>query len=263
MSEPDKPDEIPPDEPVAEGSLVKPFLEHLEDLRWMLIKMIVALVVAMFGSFFFAGQLLGIVIWPLQRVTGDPKPYLRTLEVTGGFMVAMKLAFWSGLVFSCPLLLYFLSQFLLPALTQRERKLLGPSFTAGAFLFLAGAALCYFVALPAGLKFFISYNDYLGIGTSWTIDNYVSFVGWMVLAFGVSFELPLVILVLALLGLVTHAFLREKRPYAIIVIFIFAAIITPTTDPVNQTILALPMCVLYEICIWVAWWMERRRKRGS
>jgi sec-independent protein translocase protein TatC len=240
------------------GGESKTFLEHLEDLRLMLVKMVITVVVTMSSSFFFARELLAVVIWPLERVTGNAKPYLRTLEVTGGFMLAMKMAFWTGIVVSAPLLLYFIGQFVLPALRPKEKRMLWPGFAAGAFLFLGGAALAYFAALPAGLKFFIDYNDHLGISSEWTIDNYVSFVGMMTLAFGVSFELPLLILILAKLGIVSYRFLADKRPYAIITIFVFAAIITPTTDPINQSMLALPMCVLYEACIWITWFMERK-----
>lgn len=250
--------ELPPHDGPEEGSgVLKPFLDHLEDLRWMLIKVIVALGLSMFVCFFFARELLTVIIWPLQRVTGDPKPFLRTLEVTGGFTLAMKLALYAGVVIACPFLLYFLAQFILPALTPKEKGLLTPAFTAGTALFLAGVALAYFVVIPAGLKFFIQYNEYLGISSQWTIDNYVSFVSHMMLAFGICFELPLVVLILAKLGIVTHEFLKQKRPYVIVIIFIVAAVITPTTDPVNQSLLAVPMCLLYEACIWIARWMER------
>jgi sec-independent protein translocase protein TatC len=264
-------DSPPPEFPVDSGppaefgeedaGETKSFLEHLEDLRLMLVKMVVALLVAMGGSFFFVRELMALVIWPLQRVTGNAKPYLRTLEVTGGFMLAMQMAFWAGIVLSAPLLLYFVGQFVLPALRSKERRMLWPGFAGGAVLFLGGAALAYFAALPAGLKFFIEYNNYLGISSEWTIDNYISFVGMMMLAFGVSFELPLLILILAKLGLVSYRFLADKRPYAIITIFVIAAIITPTTDPINQTMLAGPMCILYEACIWITWLMERKDRR--
>ncbi len=248
------------DEPERDG-LVKPFLDHLEDLRWMLIKMIGTLAAAMLLCFSFAKQLLAVVIWPLERVTTNPAEYLYTLEVTGGFTLAMKLALYAGIVVACPFLLYFLAQFLLPALTAREKGLLAPAFSGGVGLFLAGAALAYFVVIPAGLKFFLSYNEYLGISTRWTVDNYVAFVSHMTLAFGICFEMPLVILVLAKLGIVTAEFLRQKRPYVIVIIFIVAALITPTTDPLNQCLLAGPMVILYEACIWISRWMERRKER--
>lgn len=239
---------------------VKPFLEHLEDLRWMLIKMLATLGIAVLLSFIYARELLAVIIWPLKRVTGNPAEYLWTMEVTGGFSLAMTLALYAGLTLACPLLLYFLAQFILPALTHKEKGMLTPVFAAGVGLFMGGVALAYFVVIPTGLEFFIEYNKYLGISSRWTVDNYVSFVSHMCLAFGICFELPLVVLALAKLGVVSHRFLREKRAYVIVIIFIVAAVITPTTDMLNQTLLAAPMCVLYEGCIWIAWWMERKKK---
>ncbi len=225
----------------------------------MLIKMVAVVGVSVTLCFFFARQLLAVVIWPLKRVVGDPQQFLYTFEVTGGFTLAMKLAAYAGIVLACPFLLYFLADFLLPALTKRERSLVTPVMVVGVGLFLAGVALAYFGVIPAGLNFFIEYNNYLGIRSQWVIENYVAFVMHMSLAFGVCFELPLVVLALAKLGIVTAAFLRQKRPYAIVGIFIVAAVITPTTDMVNQCLLAVPMCVLYEACVWIAWWMERKR----
>ncbi len=263
MSEPREFDELTTPEPPDDEQAVKPFLEHLEDLRFMLIKMVSTLLVGMILSFAFARQLLTAIIWPLQRVTGDAKPFLRTLEVTGGFALAMKLALYAGLVLVMPFLLYYLAEFILPALTKREKQLLFPSFAAGALLFLAGAALSYFFVIPAGLKFFIDYNNYLGISSEWTIDNYVAFVSHMLLAFGVCFELPMVVLLLAKLGIVSATFLRTKRPYVVVLIMIVAAFITPTTDPFNMAMLAVPMALLFEVCIWITWWMERKEKRAA
>jgi sec-independent protein translocase protein TatC len=259
MSDPREPEFNPvaPDEP--QDAEIKPFIEHLEDLRWMLIKMLAVLSVTVVLSFLCARPLLAVIKWPLERIGQDPETFLRTLQVVGGFNLAMQLALYAGIVLACPLLLYFLAQFILPGLTAREKRLLAPAFSAGIGLFLAGAALAYFVVIPAGLRFFIEYNKYLGIRSEWTIDNYVAFVSHMTLAFGLCFELPLVVLVLAKLGIVSHKFLREKRSYVIVLIFIGAAVITPTTDMLNQTLLALPMCLLYEACIWIAWWMERAR----
>jgi sec-independent protein translocase protein TatC len=253
---------LPPSAESDPGSgAVKPFLEHLEDLRWTILKMLGTLGVTVTACFFLAAPLLRVLIWPLHRVTADPAPFLRTLEVTGGFSIAMQLSFYAGLVVAFPFLLYFLGEFLLPALTPREKRLLYPAFGIGAGLFLIGAALAFFLVIPAGLKFFLEYNQYLGIKSEWTINNYLSFVGHMVLAFGICFELPLVVLILARLGIVNSRFLRAKRSYVIVINFIIAAVVTPTTDWFNQTLLALPMCLLYEACIWIAWWMERRAAR--
>lgn len=262
MSDAREPDLLPSEEPTEEPSVLKPFLDHLEDLRWMLIKMLAVLGIAMVLCFSFAQHLLAVIIHPLKRVTQNPEPFLRTLEVTGGITLAMKLALYAGIVLACPFLLYFLAAFVLPALTQKEKQLLTPAFVSGTALFLAGVALAYFVVIPTGLNFFIEYNKYLGIRSEWTIDNYVSFVSHMMLAFGLCFEMPLVVLILAKLGIVTHEFLRQKRPYVIVLIFCLAALVTPTTDPLNQTLLAGPMVVLYEACIWIARWMEQRKKRA-
>jgi len=264
MSDSHEPELLPPDpqEQTASGSVLKPFLEHLEDLRWMLIKMITALGIAMFLAFFYARELLAVIIWPLRRVAEKPEEFLYTLEVTGGFTLAMKLAMYAGIVLACPFLLYFLAEFILPALTPKEKSMLTPVFAFGVGLFAAGVALGYFVVIPAGLRFFLEYNKYLNVSSRWTIDNYVSFVSHMCLAFGICFELPLVVLALAKLGIVSARFLRDKRPYVIVLNFIIAAVITPTTDMVNQTLLALPMCLLYEACIWIAWWMERKKRRA-
>lgn len=247
----------------TETAPVQPLLEHLEELRWTLVKSLAAVAVAMLGSFIFAPNLLRLIIWPLQRVTGDASVYLRTLEVAGGFTLAMRLALYAGLVLACPLVLFFIGQFVLPALTRQERNLLWPTFTAGAVMFLLGCAMAYFIVIPAGLRFFLHFNERLGIRSEWTIDNYVAFVSHMLLAFGLCFELPLVILVLAKLGIVTHEFLRQKRPQVLVAILVVSAFVTPTTDPFNMALLAAPMYVLYEACVWIAWLWERRRRAES
>jgi sec-independent protein translocase protein TatC len=248
---------------LSPGGETKSFLDHLEDLRWTLVKMIAALAVAMLVCFVFAPTLMRFFSQPLVQVTGDVTPFLRTQEVTGGFMLAIKLALYAGLVLASPFLLYFLAQFVLPALTSREKKLVTPVLVAGVGLFLTGVALAYFYVLPAALKFFMEYNAKLGIRSDWLIEKYISFVSQMMLAFGVCFELPLVVLALAKLGIVTHEFLRQKRPYAIVGIFVVAAFITPTPDMFTQCLLALPMCALYEACVWIAWAMEKRKPQSA
>jgi sec-independent protein translocase protein TatC len=264
MTDSPEPKPAPPDTENEEeaSAAVKPFLEHLEDLRWMLIKMLATLGVATLACFVFAAQLLTVLIYPLQRATGDAEPFLRTLEVTGGFSVALKLALYAGIVICCPALLYFLAQFVLPALTSQEKRMLAPVLGFGVGLFLVGVAMAYLVVIPNALRFFIHYNRSLHIRSEWTIQNYVSFVTVISLAFGLAFELPLVIVALARLGLVTHKFLRQKRIYAIPLIFFIAAVITPP-DLMSQILLGVPMCLLYEACIWLAWSMERRKRPES
>lgn len=259
MPDATEPEVLPPDDAPVGGE-AKSFLDHLEDLRWTLVKMASTLAVAMLACFIFAPTLMKFFTHPLASVVGDVTPFLRTQEVTGGFMLAIKLALYAGIVISSPLWLYFLAQFVLPALTWKEKRMVTPVLTVGVLLFLSGVALCYFGVLPAALKFFMEYNKTLTIRSDWLIENYISFVSQMMLAFGICFELPLVVLALAKIGIVTAEFLRQKRPYAIVLIFIVAALITPTPDMLTQCLLALPMCVLYEACIWIARWMERRQQ---
>jgi sec-independent protein translocase protein TatC len=266
MADSNEPEVLPPAaEESADGGVVKSFLEHLEDLRWMLVKMAATLAVAMGGTFVFAKQLLIAIKYPLSQAAERPEDFLMApFEVPGSFMLAMKLSFYAGVVIASPFLLYFLGQFVLPALTVKEKSMVRPVLAAGAGLFLAGGSLAFFWVVPLGLKFFIGHNQYLfGVQPKWPIQNYVSFVSHMVLAFGLCFEFPLVILALAKLGLVSHKFLRDKRAYVIVGIFIVAGIITPTTDIISQCLLAGPMCLLYEACVWIAWWMERKERRAA
>jgi sec-independent protein translocase protein TatC len=244
-----------------EQFVAKSFWEHLEDLRWMLIKMAAAIAIAVVVCFIFAREIFDYIKEPLRQVVGDDKvqDFLWTREVAGGFMLGMNLAFYAGIVAACPFLLWFLGQFLLPALTRRERRMLLPVFASGVVLFLSGCALAYFGVLPLTLQFFVSYNEYLGISSRWEVTDYASFVAMLLLAFGVAFELPLVVLALAKLGLVSSKFLREKRSYVIVIIFVVAAILTPP-DVYSQVLLGVPMVALYELCIWIAWWMERRAR---
>jgi len=261
MPDATEPELLPPENQAPGSGETKSFLDHLEDLRWMLVKIASTLAIAMLACFIFAPALMKFFTHPLATVAGDVTPFLRTQEVTGGFMLAIKLALYAGLVISSPILLYFLTQFVLPALTQKEKRMVAPVLLAGVGLFLGGVALCYFGVLPAALRFFMEYNKTLTIRSDWLIENYISFVSQMMLAFGICFELPLVVLALAKIGIVTAEFLRQKRPYAIVLIFIVAAVITPTPDMLTQCLLAVPMCALYEACVWIAWWMERGKSR--
>ncbi len=231
--------------------LRKPFLDHLEDLRWTLIKIAVALVVTTGATFFFAPQLLKVMMFPLQAVSSDGVVALRTLRPTSGFSISVKISFLFGLLVSLPLIFYFLTQFFLPALKVKERRWLGPLFLAGGGLFLTGACFCYFVVLPMTLSFLWRYTERMNLANDWTIEYYVSFVAGLVLVFGIVFELPILVLGLVRAHILTPEFLRQKRSYAIVLILIVAAVLTPP-DVISQILLAVPMLLLYEASIWTA-----------
>lgn len=179
------------------------------------------------------------------------------------FTLSLKLSFFAGIVLSFPLLLWFMAEFILPGLTREERKLVFPSVLVGFVLFLIGVCFAYFVVTPKALKFFYEYSLRLGVVSDWRIGYFVSFVTQFTLIFGLCFELPVVVMALVKLGLLSYPTMNRTRSYAIVAIFIISAVITPTTDAITLLMLAVPMVVLYEICIWLAWLIERKEKREA
>ncbi|HEY1770463.1 MAG TPA: twin-arginine translocase subunit TatC [Chthoniobacterales bacterium] len=248
------------DPPESETS--KPFLEHLEDLRWAIVKMAIALSVAMFACFAFRQRLVVVMQRPLYEV-GAQAGTLRALGITDSITISFHLAFYAGIVIAFPLLLYFIAQFVLPALTAVEKRFLFPAIGVSFGLFLIGVGVCYFWLLPKTILFFFHDTQSLGWIPTWTVEEYYSFVTRFVLGFGLAFELPVVVLALVRFNLITYQFMRRTRPYAIVLIFVLAIIITPTPDVLTLVALSMPMCLLYESCIWIAWFMQRRAARDT
>jgi sec-independent protein translocase protein TatC len=244
------------DTPESETS--KPFLEHLEDLRWTIVKMSITLVLAMVLCFAFRTSLVRVMQAPLHEI--DPQiGALRALGITDSIVISFHLAFYAGIVISFPLLLFFVAQFVLPALTALEKRFLLPAIFGSFALFLLGVGVSYFWLLPKTILFFFRDTQSLGWMPAWTVQQYYSFVTRFSLGFGLAFELPVVVLAMVRFGLITYRFMARTRPYAIVLIFVLATIITPTPDILTLIAMGTPMCLLYESCIWIAWLMERRR----
>lgn len=248
-----------------------PFLDHLEELRWRLIRALAAVAL---------GSALGI--WAVMRLDlvshltaplyaavqeiGLENPGFGAafdgrmvfLNLTDPFFFVMKFGVMIGLVLSSPVVVYQAWAFLSPALEERERRLIVPSLTFGLILFSAGVALAYFVVLPATIRFLLMF------GSEWftpalTADSYLSLVTRMLLAFGLLFELPVVVMILSALGLVTPAFLRSKRRHAVVALTALGAFLTPGDAVVVTVFLMLPLLALYELSIVVAVVVSRRR----
>lgn len=185
---------------------------------------------------------------------------MSALKPTETFMLSMKLAFFAGIVLAFPLLLMFILQFVLPGMHDTERKILWPAMGIGFGLFLSGVLFAYFFVLPRALLFFYEWSANLGVSNDWRIGEYITFATQFTLLFGLSFELPVVVMVLVKLGLLTYDTMARTRTYAIVAIYITAAIITPTPDIMTLNLMALPMLLLYEICIWLAWF-DRKKAR--
>ena len=238
---------------------VKPFLAHLEDLRKTLIQCVVALVGGMLIAFPLAPQIFTVLKIPLKGVTDNPDYFLRSLEVSGAFMVTLRIAFWAGLLMSAPLIVIFIGRFIFPGLTRREKDVVLQMSGVSVALFILGAMLGYWVTLPVALKVLFGMNEWLGVRAEWTVTSYVAFSTQLLIGFGLVFELPVVVLVLGRLGLLSSAQLREKRRLAIVMALILGAVLTPGPDVFSQLMMAIPLILLYEVCIWVLFYTEKGR----
>jgi sec-independent protein translocase protein TatC len=249
---------LPEDDDVRVGFETKPFLAHLEDLRWTIIRCVGALAVGVGVCAFTAKYILQALYVPYRKTGHDPKE-LFNFGVVDPFSIHMEISIFGGVILSLPFLLFFVGQFLLPALTPREKRFLAPIFIAGAGLFVVGVTFCYTLVLRATLQFFFGYSNYLGFAATWTAKELIDFEVQMLLGFGLAFELPLVILVLNLLGIVSAEQLAGKRRHAAFAIFIAACCIIPSTDLFSLSVLSVPMYLLYEVCIFIARMVERRK----
>jgi sec-independent protein translocase protein TatC len=263
VSEPENKFEITNDEPPP-SAREKPmgFWEHLEELRGTLIKCIVTFIIFASLIGYFMKEFNDVLLWPLHTVKAEyPKLILDlgTTSIMEGFNVAIQMCVMGGALLAAPFCLIFIGQFVAPALTNKEIKLILPVGISAIVLFLLGATFSFFLLIPSTIRVSIELNDYFGFAMRWTPGSYYSLVMWLVLGVGASFEFPLVIVILVWLGLMTTAFLRKYRRHAIVVIFIIAAVVTPTPDPINQTLFAVPLYLLYEIAIFVGSRIEKKK----
>ncbi|MGD9009859.1 MAG: twin-arginine translocase subunit TatC [Desulfobacteraceae bacterium] len=223
-----------------------PFTAHLEELRNRLIACFIAVGVGFVASYAFKEKLFYILVAPLKQVMkeGDTLIYTHLPEA---FFTFLKTALISGLMLASPIILYQFWMFVAPGLYDREKRLLVPILLLSTLFFVGGALFGYFVVFPFGFKFFLSFATDT-IRPMPSMKEYLSFSAKLLLAFGVVFELPLVITFLARLGVVTVDFLKKYRKYAILLFFCCAAILTPP-DVVTQVMMALPLILLYEVSI--------------
>lgn len=242
--------------------LVKPFLEHLEDLRQTLLRSGLALAIGMGVAFPLTPRLLGILKRPLHLVTDDPERMLQSLEVSGAFIAAMRMAFWGGLLLSAPVLVMLIGSFVLPALKPEEKKLASRAGVLGLALFVAGVLLGYFYTLPFALSAMFLFHGWMGVTPLWTVSSYVAFSTQLLIAFGLAFEIPMVLLVLGRLGIISGEWLRLHRRHAVVAALAIACVLTPP-DVVSQVIMTIPLVLMYEGCIWLVLAWDRKRGRES
>ncbi len=333
-----------PDEPLAEavedieqheeeeGGPVKSFLEHLEDLRWVLIKSVVALSLAMLVCLIAGNHVVKVLTWPLNhaytsypgtnqvvtvylgtnrlgvfpfsseqqsafqlgtnrfvaveiqplvigsntvlswRTHSDPAVAeqaqkmhveLMNLSPASGFFVAFQVAFYGGLVMASPFIFYFVAAFIFPALKMKEKYYIYRGLGFGLGLFFMGVAFCYFALMPIALAASQMYSQWLGFSAyQWKADEYISFVSKFMLGMGLGFEMPVILLTLVKIGVLNYRMLAGFRRYMIVVNLVLGAVLT-TPEIITQVIMFIPLQLLYEISIWIAWYWERKEKKAA
>jgi sec-independent protein translocase protein TatC len=237
------------------------FFDHVEELRTRIIRCVVYVAAASVAGWVWREPLLEFIRRPAEvgaRAVGVERLPFRVFEPLGGFMIAIQVALVAGIVLASPLILWEIWAFVEPALEDHERKYAVLIVPSAVVLFLGGVVFCYYVS-PRAFAFLFSIDKSLGVDIERTLQPYLWFILRLMLGFGLAFELPLVLMFLAALGLVNARQLLAWWRQAVVVIFIFAAIVTPTVDPVNMTILAAPMMALYMLSILLVRFVQRPR----
>lgn len=231
----------------------RPLIEHMLALRDMLVFAAISWGVAVIVAGVFSPEVLS---W-LKSPAGEDTKYIQGLDLMSGFSVLVSIALWGGTILSFPFLVYALLRFVFPALTKKEKVILLTVLVLGSSLFTIGVALAYSKTLPMVVACLQEINNWVGLPvTTIRIEGYISIVLKTVLAFGLVFQLPLIIFVLGVFGAVTSEALRKKRRIAIVLAFVVAMFLTPP-DPMSQILMAVPLCLLYELSLWAVWLKER------
>lgn len=241
--------------PDVDGEL--PFLAHLIELRERLLRAVVAVGVLFFAGIPFANRIYALLAQPLLAKMPAGTQMI-AIEVASPFLTPLKLTFFLALILAMPYVLYQAWSFVAPGLYRHEKRLAVPLLVSAVALFYTGCAFAYFLVLPAVFGFLQAVAP-SGVAVMTDISQYLDFVLVLFLAFGLCFEVPVAVVILVLLGWVTPPQLRESRPYVIVGAFVIAAVLTPP-DIVSQLLLAIPMCVLYEIGILAARWLPARHE---
>jgi sec-independent protein translocase protein TatC len=248
----------------------QPFLEHLEAFRQMIFRCIIATAITTLICIPLAQPILRWLQEPLLQ-TAEAKGHsfeLITTSPVEGFVQVVKVVFASGVLISLPLLIFFIAQFVVPGLRPKERRLLAIGGLAGAVLFATGVALCYTISLPVAVNIMFYFNDYLGTAANWKIEKYLGFVMHLLIGFGLAFELPLILIMSGRMGFVNTQQLRRHRKHVFVGILVLAMMLTPP-DIITQLQMAIPLYLLYEICILILRLLDRRttspenKERGS
>ena len=249
------------------------FLDHLEELRWHIMRSIAAILVFTIAAWIFRNEIFGniimgptkvdfatnLVLCHLADITGWAS--LQSREVSGQFMMALTQSIIVGLLFSFPYAFFELWRFIKPGLKNKELKAAKGAVFWVSTLFFMGVSFGYYVVAPMAINFLANFKLDATIQNQFDVNDYISLLSMLTLACGLTFQLPMVAFVLSQVGILTPSFMREYRKHAMIVILIVAAIITPSPDVISQLLVAFPLLGLYEISIWVSGRVLRKKMR--
>lgn len=235
------------------------FLDHLTELRRRLIWSILAIAILFVPAYYFSNEIFEFLMKPLieNLPEGSSLIFTRPAE---GFTTYLKVSFFAALLLSVPFILYQGWKFVAPALYKEEKQVVVPFILFGSLFFAAGAAFCYYVASPPAFKFLLNEYSSEYVKAFPTIREALSFLMALIFGFGLVFEFPLIIFILARIGVVSSTWLRQKRKYAIIISAMIAAILTPTTDAISMMLMFVPIVIFYELGIIVAWLFGKNKK---
>ncbi len=284
---------------LSAGSGDMAFLDHLEELRWRILRSLLAILVGAILCFAFSDSVMQLLTRPYEQavlslenqrspgvaaamqslVNGwlgqareeaspvadiveiPPSRRLQALRPMTYFFISLQIAFMGGIVFALPYILLQIWKFVAPGLLQTEKRLAIPIISLSVLCFAIGALIAYLLVLPMGLRFFLALEP-PDMTSQWAADEYIGFVLRLIFGFGIVFEMPVLALFLAKVGVLTADIMRRIRRYAIVAIFIVAAIVTPP-DPVSQIMMALPLLLLYELSIWICKVVGKDRRRPA
>ncbi len=237
-----------------------PLTEHLEELRTRFIRILIALGVGFVICFLFKERIFGLIVYPLKGIMPEGSSMIFT-SLPEAFFTYLKVSLVASIFLTSPYILYQIWKFVAPGLYSSEKRYMIPFVILSTFFFVGGSMFAYFLVFPLGFAFFLAFaTDF--ITPMLTMREYLSFSMKLLLAFGVMFELPIFMFFSAKIGLVNYDVLRKKRKYAILIIFVIAATLTPP-DIVTQTMMAVPLVILYEISLWVVKIAEGKKRREA
>ena len=245
------------------------FVSHLTELRKRLIHSFIFLIVFFIGCYFFAENIYGFLVEPFAQAVKDDNSERRLIftALQETFLTYLKVSFFTAFFVTCPYILMQVWKFIAPGLYKHEKIAILPYLILTPLLFFLGGMLVYYLIMPLAIKFFLSFES-TGISTNLPIqleakvNEYRSLIMKLIFAFGLSFQLPIVLSLLARVGLVDSEFLKERRKYVIVIIFAAAALLTPP-DPITQIGLAIPLLILYELSIFSVKFIENKKFKDS